>query len=208
MTKRHAKTGENLPSDREKIDKANKVVDELLETKAYQEETLKRHETQLAKLKVTTASLQEAVAWRESQIRALNKSEDYLKAEIAQLERAIASNGEALNWRGEQVEELERKVVAIAELERKLISREETLMLRGEQVEQLKRDVEYLQGQLAAISGQLREVSSHLEDTLASPGWKFVLWVRQIKYRILPEGTERHAAYEKLMIRVRSRLGG
>ena len=202
MTKRHAKTGDNLLSDREKIDKANKVVDELLETKAYQEERLKWHETQLAKLKVTNASLQEAVAWRESQVHALKKSEDYLKAEIAQLERAIASNGEALNWRGEQVEELEQASV----------SQGETLTWLGkeldQEVEQHKRDVEYLKGQLAAISDQLRGVSSHLDDTLRSTGWKFVLWVRQIKYRILPEGTERHAAYEKLMIRVRSRLGG
>ncbi len=202
MTKGHPKAGENLPADGEKIDKVNRVVDDLLETQAYQVETLQWQETQLAKLKVTNASLQEAVAWRESQVKALNKSEDYLKAEIDQLERAIASNVQALAWRGEQVEELERELVSLGE----------ALLWRGEQVVQLKRDIEYLQERheavLAELRSQLRNVSSQLENTVGSTGWKFVLWVRQIRDRALPVRSQRHRAYEKLMTRVRSHLGG
>ena len=187
MTKRHPKAGDHIPTDVEKIDTVDKVVEELLETKAYQGETLKWQATQLAKLKVTNASLQEAVAWRESQVNTLNKSEGYLKADIAQLERAIASNGEALDWRKEQVEERERKE-QVEELER----------------EQLKRNLEYLQGQHDATLAQLRDFSSQHEST----GWKFVLWVRQIRDKALPARSRRHGAYEKLMTRVRSRLGG
>lgn len=200
MTKRHSDAGDHLPTEREKTDKMKQVVDELLETKAYQGETLQWQESQLAKLKVTNASLQEAIAWRESQVQALNKSEDYLKVEIAQLERAIASNGEALAWRAEQVEELEQA----------LVSQGEALTWLGKElgaeVEQLKRDLDYLQGKHDATSDQLREVSSQLEDTLGSTGWKFVCWVRQIRDRVLPARTQRHAAYQKLMTRVRSRL--
>ena len=196
MTKRHSDAGDHLPTEREKPGTVKKVVDESFETQAYQAETLKWQEAQLAKLKVTNASLQEAMAWRESQVKALNKSEDYLKVEIAQLERAIASNGEALAWRGEQVEELEQA----------LVSQGEALTWFGAEVEQLKRDLDYLQGKHDATSDQLREVSSQLEDTLGSTGWKFVGWVRQIKDRVLPAGTQRHAAYQKLKTRVRSRL--
>ena len=201
MTKRRSVAGDHLPTEREKTGTVKKVVDESLETRAYQLETLKWQEAQLAKLKVTNASLQEVVAWRESQIKALNKSEDYLKAEIAQLERAIASNGEALAWRAEQV----------AELEQALVSQGEALTWLGKelgaQVEQLQRDLDYLQGKHDATSDQLRDVSSQLEDTLGSTGWKFVLWVRQIRDRVLPAGTRRRNGYQKLMTRVRSRLG-
>ncbi len=196
MRNRHPDAGDDRPNDREKIDGLNKLIEELRDTTAYQTGTLKRREAQLAGFKVTNASLEEALAWRDSQVHALNKSEDYLKSEIARLERTIASNDEALTWRAGQVEEIEQQ----------LDSRADALIWRAEQLEQLGRDIEDLQRKHDSTQDQLREVSSRLEDICGSTGWKFVLWVRRIRDRVVSTQTRRHRIYERIMSRVGSRL--
>ena len=107
MKENYDDVGNEVRKDDVNVDKALK---EPLVARPYHVEQLKLQTTQLAKLKITNASLNEALAWRESQVSGLNKAQTYLTSEIERLKRAIASNEEALAWRSGQVEELSAQV--------------------------------------------------------------------------------------------------
>lgn len=201
MKESYSDTGGKRPRDRETSGKSKQGSSE---NGAYQAETLKWQEAQLSKLKVTNASLQEAVAWRERQVKALDKAQAYLEDEIERLHRTISSNDEAMAWRAEQVEELEK---AAASLEKASALKDETLEWRRKQVEQLTEDLVYLQGKHDTVSDQLRHIRSELDLIRESTGWKMLEQIRRFRDRALPNGTAGRAIYDKVIGLLRSRLG-
>ncbi|HLH29910.1 MAG TPA: methyltransferase domain-containing protein, partial [Terriglobia bacterium] len=84
-----------------------KALRAVLDMRAYQDETIKRQERQLAERKQTIASLEEAFAWHKSQIESLNKARAYLADEIKALRESLESDRKALEWRKSQVKDLE-----------------------------------------------------------------------------------------------------
>ena len=201
MKESYSDTEGKLPKDRETSGKSKQGS---AENGAYQAETLKWQEAQLSKLKITNASLQEAVAWRESQVKALDKAQGYLEDEIAQLKRTITSNDEAMAWRAEQVEELEK---ASASLEKASASKDETLEWRRKQVEQLQGDLAYLQAKHDTVSDQLRDIRFELDLIRESTGWKMLEQIWRFRDRALPKGGSGRALYEKVIGLLRSCLG-
>jgi SAM-dependent methyltransferase len=167
-----------------------KALRALLDLKAYQDETIKRQERQLAERKHTLATLEEAFAWHTSKIDTLEKTCVYLEREIEQLRQNISSDRKALEWRSSQV----------ASLETTIASRDEALAWRAEQVESAERR---LQEQLLEHQRQIQEQAqactdhvSNVERQLglrianlteqidaihASRGWKLILWLRSIR---------------------------
>jgi SAM-dependent methyltransferase len=95
-----------VDANNELLKDKDKRIQELTENFQYNAGTLKACEAQLAERRESLASLREAFAWRESEIKSLTKTRDYLEAEIRHFRETIASNDEALAWRAAQVEEL------------------------------------------------------------------------------------------------------
>jgi SAM-dependent methyltransferase len=153
----------------------DKAIRELLDMKAYQDETLKRQERQLAERKQTIATLEEAFAWHTSQVAALKKTQEYQESEIEQLRRTIASDRDGLAWRTSEAEEF-RRIIA---------SREEGLAWRASQVENLERELERETERLGQLiqdaETDLANVRSELEAIHASKGWKLILRVRSLR---------------------------
>ena len=208
MKESYSDTGGKLPGDRETSGKSRQGSSE---NGAYQAETLKWQEAQLSKLKVTNASLQEAVAWRERQVKALDKAQAYLEDEIERLHRTITSNDEALAWRAEQVEELEKALAslekALASLEKASASKDETLEWRRKKVEQLQGDLAYLEAKHDTVSDQLRDIRFELDLIRESTGWKMLERIWRFRDRALPKGGSGRAIYDKVIGLLRSRLG-
>jgi ubiquinone/menaquinone biosynthesis C-methylase UbiE len=149
----------------------DKAIRELLDTKAYQDETLKRQERQLAERKQTIATLEEAFAWHTSQILALKKTQAYYESEIEQLRRTIASDRDGLAWRVSEAEEFQRAIT----------SREEGLAWRASQVENLEREAETLRQRVQNAETNLANVQSELEAIHASRGWKLIQRARSLR---------------------------
>jgi ubiquinone/menaquinone biosynthesis C-methylase UbiE len=149
----------------------DKAIRELMDMKAYQDETLKRQERQLAERKQTVATLEEAFAWHTSQLAALKKTQAYHESEIEQLRRTIASDRDGLAWRVSEAEEFQRA----------LASREEGLAWRASQVENLEREVETLRQRVQKAETDLANVRSELDGIHASRGWKLILRARSLQ---------------------------
>ena len=156
-----------------------KTIEELLESKAYQAKAMRWFESQLAERRESLASLQEAFAWHTGQIKSLTKTRDYLESEISQCRNTVASHEQALTWRADQVSELETAVNQLKEV-----------------IADLERDMDKVRGRLL-----------ELDAIKASTGWKFVLRVRSIRNRMLPEGTVRHRLYRRIIRFAKSRAG-
>jgi 2-polyprenyl-3-methyl-5-hydroxy-6-metoxy-1,4-benzoquinol methylase len=152
-----------------------KSVRALLDMKAYQDETIKRQERQLAGQKQTLVSLEEGRAWQISQIESLTHIRGYLEQEIDNLRKHIASNQEALAWRAAQV----------ADLQRAIQSRDEALAWRATQVENLENGLETLKARIQDLhretSARIAQLTQELESIHASTGWKWVLRMRSIR---------------------------
>lgn len=163
-----------------------KSLRELVDVRAFQDETIKRQQRQLADQKRSLASLEEASAWHTSQIHSLSKTKAYLENEIDQLRQAAKSDRQALDWRASQLRSLEGTITA----------KDEGLEWRAKQVEDLERsytealddhqkNIERLVQIERQLSQQIAHLSGELESIHASSGWKFVLRVRSIKARLL-----------------------
>jgi ubiquinone/menaquinone biosynthesis C-methylase UbiE len=149
----------------------DKAIRELLDMKAYQDETLKRQERQLAERKQTVATLEEAFAWHTSQIDALKKTQAYHESEIEQLRRTLAADRDGLAWRTSEAEEFQRAIA----------SREEGLAWRASQVETLEREAEGLRQRVQKAETDLANVRSELDAIHASRGWKLILRARSLQ---------------------------
>lgn len=160
-----------------------KALQGLIDIRAYQDETIRRQERQLADRKQTLASLEEAFAWHKSQIESLTKTRVYLENELAQLRQTMESDRKGLEWRSSQAESLQRTIEA----------RDEALAWRAQQVE----DLEYSrETQIQALANHLKNVEVEMSQRIAalieqlaaihaSTGWKFVLRVRSIRAGLL-----------------------
>jgi len=152
-----------------------KAVRTLLDMKAYQDETIKRQERQLAEQKRSLASLEEALAWRTRQIESLTSAREYLDQELDELRKHVASNREALAWRAKQV----------ADLEHAIKSRDEGLAWRATQVESLETAVDALKTRMEDLhretSARIAQLTAELEGIHASTGWKWILRARSIR---------------------------
>ena len=149
----------------------DKAIRELLDMKAYQDETLKRQERQLAERKQTIATLEEAFAWHTTQIASLKKTQAYHENEIEQLQRTIAADRDGLAWRASEAEEFQRAIA----------SREEGLAWRTDQVENLEREAETLRQRVQNAETDLANVRSELEAIHASRGWKLIERARSLR---------------------------
>jgi len=152
----------------------DKAVRALLDLKAYQDETMKRQERQLAEHKQTLASLQEAFAWHTSQIESLTKARAYLEQQLEQLRQSMTSDRDALTWRAAQVTDLENAIK----------SKDEALSWRTSQVESLEADKTRLEQIHRDTSAKLGRVSEELEAIHVSSGWKLILRARSIRATI------------------------
>src|SRR5215475_13843617 len=133
------------------LNRKEKALRAMFDLKAYQDETIRRQERQLAERNHTIATLEEAFAWHSSQIESLEKTRAYLEGEIEQLRRSLESQREGLEWRKSQVASLERVVEGFDQE-------------RTRQLDELRR---VMAQQMAAIH--------------ATAGWKFVLLVRGVR---------------------------
>jgi chromosome segregation ATPase len=104
-------------------------LEKLEAARAYHADMLQQWERRLAELKVTNASLQEALALREGHLDAIEKKSAYLESTVEQLKRTIASNERALAWRIQQLEELEQR----------LASRDKTIQRLTEELEVIRK---------------------------------------------------------------------
>jgi SAM-dependent methyltransferase len=156
-----------------------KMIEELLESKAYQAKAMQWFESQLAERRESLASLQEAFAWHTDQIKSLTKTREYLESEISHFRNTVASHEQALAWRANQVAELETAV------------------------DHLTETITNLQSNIDRLRVRLLE----LDAIKASTGWKFVLRVRSIRDRLLPEGTVRHRLYKTITKFAKPRAG-
>jgi hypothetical protein len=158
-----------------------KALRTLLDLKAYQDETIKRQERQLAERKQTLATLEEAFAWHTGQIDSLKKTCAHLESEIEQLRQNISSDRKALEWRSSQV----------ASLESAIASRDEALAWRAEQADSLEGHLRESQRQSQALADHFMNVeremglrianlTEQIEAIHASRGWKLVLWLRSV----------------------------
>jgi predicted RNase H-like nuclease (RuvC/YqgF family) len=152
-----------------------KALRALLDMKAYQDETIKRQERLLADGKQTQASLEEAFAGHTSQIDFLKKTRAFLENEIDELRKRVESDRRALEWRHCQVQDLEQTIAG----------RDEALEWRAGQVEELENRLDMWKNALNAIH--------------ASAGWRFILKIRGIRNRFLPEGSLRYRLYDRII---------
>ena len=162
-----------------------KAVRALLDMKAFQGETIKRQEQQLAGQRQTLVSLEEAKAWHTSLIESLTHARAHLEQELDELRKYVASNREALAWRAAQV----------ADLEHAIESKNEGLAWRATQVESLESSLETLKARIENMhretSARIAQLTQELESIHASTGWKWILRVRSIRSslrRLLPTG--------------------
>jgi ubiquinone/menaquinone biosynthesis C-methylase UbiE len=153
------------------LDRKDKAIRELLDMRAYQDETLKRQERQLAERKQTIATLEEAFAWHTSRITSLEKTQAYHESEIDQLHRTIAADRDGLAWRASEA----------GEFQRALSSREEALAWRAAQVENLEREAEALRQRIKNAETDLANVRSELEAIHASRGWQLIQRARSMR---------------------------
>ncbi len=156
----------------------DKTIRELLDMKAFQDETIKRQDRQLAERKQTLATLEEAFAWHTSRIASLEKTQAYYENEIDQLRRAIAADREGLAWRASEAEEFQRRITS---RERTIASRDEGLAWRAAQVESLEREAETLRQRVKNAESDLGNARSELEAVYASRGWKLIERARSIQ---------------------------
>jgi SAM-dependent methyltransferase len=159
------------------LNRKEKALRAMFDLKAYQDETIRRQERQLAERNSTIAAHQEGIAWQSSQIQSLEKTRRYLEGEIEQLRWSLESQREGLAWRAKQVEDLENR----------------TALFDQERTRQL--------AELRRVMTQ--EVDSELDALHATAGWKFVLLVRGIRNRVMPEGGFCYKFYDRLMRYVR-----
>jgi SAM-dependent methyltransferase len=153
------------------LQRKDKAIRELLDMKAYQDETLKRQERQLAERKQTLATLEEAFAWHTSRIAVLEKAQVYYEGEIDHLRRTLAADHDALAWRASEAEEFQRAIA----------SRDEGLAWRAAQVENLEREAEALRQGIKNAERDLANVRSELEVIHASKGWKLIQRAKSIR---------------------------
>jgi SAM-dependent methyltransferase len=174
-----------------------KALRALLEMKAYQDETIKRQERQLAERKQTLATLEEAFAWHRSRIDSLEKTRAFLENEIDELRKKVESDRKALEWRHGQTQDLEETITA----------RDKALEWRADQVEELEHRHEVLTREMTTQLNEVkREMTFQLDaakDALAaihaSAGWRFILTMRGVRNRLLPEGSARYRLYDRIM---------
>ena len=94
------------------LHKKDQTIRELLDMKAFQDETIQRQDRQLAERKQTLATLEEAFAWHTSRIASLEKTQAYYETEIAQLRHTVAADREGLAWRASEAEEFQRAIAS------------------------------------------------------------------------------------------------
>ena len=157
------------------LQKKDQTIRELLDMKAFQDETIKRQDRQLAERKQTLATLEEAFAWHTSRIASLEKTQAYYESEIDQLRRTIAADSDGLAWRASEAGEFQRTS------ERTIASRDEGLAWRAGQVESLEREAETLRQQVKNAESDLGNARSELEAVYASRGWKLIERARSIQ---------------------------
>jgi ubiquinone/menaquinone biosynthesis C-methylase UbiE len=168
-------------------DKDQRIQD-LTESFQYNAGTLKAYEAQLAERRESLASLREAFAWRESEIKSLTKTREFLEAEIRHFRETIASNDEALAWRASQVEELGN-----------------ALHQAQDALHQAQNALHQAQEMISRQADQLRLHAQELNSIKSSAGWKLVLRLRSVRNRLLPPDGFGHRLYEKIMERLRER---
>jgi SAM-dependent methyltransferase len=157
------------------LNRKEKTLRAMFDLKAYQDETIRRQERQLAERNHTIAAHEEAIAWLSSQIQSLEKTRRYLEGEIEQLRRSLESQREGLAWRARQVEDLENR----------------TALLEQEKTQQ--------------FAELRRVVTQELDALHATAGWKFVMLVRGIRNRVMPKGSFCYKFYDRLMRYVRGK---
>lgn len=177
------------------LNKKEKALRAMFDLKAYQDETIKRQERQLAERKHTTATLEEAFAWHSSKIVSLEKTLGFLEGEIEQLRRTLEAQREALEWRKNQVDSLERTIT----------EHEKALEWRSKQVDELEASIAALDRTRTIQLAELTRVTAELEAIHVTAGWKLILRLRSIQNRLMPEGSARHRFYGRLMRFVRGK---
>jgi chromosome segregation ATPase len=167
----------------------------MFDLKAYQDETIKRQERQLAERKHTTATLEEAFAWHSSKIVALEKTRGFLQGEIEQLRRTVEAQREGLEWRKNQVDSLQRTIT----------EHEKALEWRAKQVDELEASIAALDEARTLQLAELTRLTADLEAIHVTASWKLILRLRSIQNRLMPEGSARHSFYDRLMRFVRGK---
>ncbi len=172
-----------------------KQEEDLRNTKTWAEEAIRWREEQVKVREGTISSLEEAVKWREQQIQDRDKQIqsiaeglEWTRNRAAEMEKTIASNNEALAWRAKQVDALQ---YAKSELE-------------NMNADLAKVNVR-LESELEDTQRHLNHATEQLKGIYASSGWKFVLRVRGLRDSVFPAGTGRRRVFEKLMELVRPR---
>jgi 2-polyprenyl-3-methyl-5-hydroxy-6-metoxy-1,4-benzoquinol methylase len=166
-----------------------RTIRELLDIRAYFAETVKRQEQQIADHKRTIASLEEAFAWHKSQIASTDKAREYLQHEVDELRQSVDSDRKALDWRTAQVRGMEE---AIGEKDR-------ALEWRATQVQEKDSEIAALKKAHGEVSRSLARASEELELIHSSTGWKFVLRMRSIRSRLMPDGSARYRLCKRIM---------
>jgi O-antigen biosynthesis protein len=178
-----------------------RAIRALLDMKAYEDETIKRQERQLAERKQTLSSLEEAFAWHTSQIDSLEKTRGYLESEIDQLREGISSDRQALEWRNSQVgwledvmaskdQALEWRAGQVESLERQL---QQQLDERQRQLDEHQRQLQeqtesftnYIHKIEREMSLRIANLTEQIEAIHVTRGWKLVLFMRSIHARIM-----------------------
>jgi SAM-dependent methyltransferase len=177
------------------LNKKEKALRAMFDLKAYQDETIKRQERQLAERKHTTATLEEAFAWHSSKIVSLEKTRGFLEGEIEQLRRTLEAQREALEWRKNQVDSLQRTIT----------EHEKALEWRAKQVDELEASIAALDRTRTLQLAELTRATAELEAIHVTASWKLILRMRSIQNRLMPEGSARHRFYDRLMRFVRGK---
>ena len=163
------------------LDHSNGLINEKAKTIHNHEETI--------------ASLEEALQWREQQLRDSQKS-------IASLEQAVT-------WRGNQVEKLTEGLEwtrnRAGEMEKTIASHEKALSWRAQQVDAMLKDNAALKAHVESTQHQLSQARRPLEEIYASSGWKFILRCRRVRDSLLPADSRRRKTFERIMGLAKSR---
>jgi SAM-dependent methyltransferase len=126
----------------------------------------------------------EAIAWKGEQIGELEKG-------LAWREEQLRKTEEDLKWTTSVIEDL-RAVIS---------THEEALAWRAHQVDDLDKEKTALTAALRSTQNLLAQTTSELEAIHVSSGWKFILKLRQLRQRFLPEGTSRRGLFDRLIRR-------
>jgi len=141
-------------------------------------------------LERTIRSHQEALSWRENQIE--------------QLEIAIASQQQALSWKENQLQQLQG---TISSHEAALAWREAQVNERDQAIETLRTDsaraLESARSDLQFQKKVADEFSEQLRVLKSSRSWRFIQKFHRIRDRVLPAGSARRRAFERLLGRIR-----